>query len=297
MDDGGWMDWITQPRGLKRPPEDNLDGEQRLAKRLSLLNLDCNAGRSAAQLPESQRASSTDDAMRLDDTKHKVYIHNLDDELLDDDPQEGKLIFLPDIERQMTKIPHSVLRGPQQPTAAASTNTEVVLYNVPTSLSVPREQDSVRKAIIEARARARERQTQELRSGRGEATQTTRTTGDTSYGNSVSRTLFETPLLNRLDEMSSGMPSTQKNGATQLPQTSDNPFGHNSVFNTAFGISSISSAISKPPLTNGFTTTTIGGANTSFAPPVQIPFANGFNEKPVDIQGVYVVDPDAMEIE
>jgi hypothetical protein len=39
MDDGGWMDWITQPRGLKRPPEDNLDGEQRLAKRLSLLNL------------------------------------------------------------------------------------------------------------------------------------------------------------------------------------------------------------------------------------------------------------------
>lgn len=42
----------------------------------------------------------------------------------------------------------------------------MVLYNVPSSLSVPEEQDNVRKAIIESRARAREKQ---LHAGEAEA--------------------------------------------------------------------------------------------------------------------------------
>jgi hypothetical protein len=37
-------------------------------------------------------------------------------------------------------------------------DNQLVLYNVPTSLTVPEAQDSVRKAILEARGRIRDRQ-------------------------------------------------------------------------------------------------------------------------------------------
>ena len=95
--------------------------------------------------------------MQLDDTKDKVYIHNLDDELADVESEEEKLVFLPDIEKKLAmtgRIPKSVLLGEGYP----SVGNEMVLYSVPSSLSVPEEQDKVRKAIIESRARAREKQ-------------------------------------------------------------------------------------------------------------------------------------------
>ena len=94
--------------------------------------------------------------MQLDDTKDKIYIHNLDEELADIESDEEKLIFLPDIEKKLAKIPKSVLLGEGYPCVA--TGNEVVLYSVPSSLTVPEEQDKVRKAIIESRARAREKQ-------------------------------------------------------------------------------------------------------------------------------------------
>lgn len=92
--------------------------------------------------------------MHVDDSPDRVYIRNLDDELADIESEEEKLIFLPDIEKKLGKIPNSVLLGESHP----STGNEIVLYGVPTSLSVPEEQDKVRKAIIESRARAREKQ-------------------------------------------------------------------------------------------------------------------------------------------
>lgn len=92
--------------------------------------------------------------MQIDDTKDRVYIRNLDDELAEIDSQEEKVVFLPDIEEMLGKIPKSVLMGEGQPSA----RNEIVLYSVPTSLTVPEEQDKVRKAIIESRARAREKQ-------------------------------------------------------------------------------------------------------------------------------------------
>ena len=95
--------------------------------------------------------------MQLDDTKNRVYIHNLDDELADIESEEEKLVFLPDIEKKLGmigKIPKSVLLGEGHP----STGNQVVLYSVPSSLSIPAEHDNVRKAIIESRARAREKQ-------------------------------------------------------------------------------------------------------------------------------------------
>jgi hypothetical protein len=112
--------------------------------------------------------------MHLDDTKHKVYIYDLDAELSDSESSsdEGKLVFLPDIERHLreTRIPPRVLANNQG--ELAGNNLQLVLYNVPSSLTVPEEQDSVRRAIVETRARARarheQRRLQDIRDTRSE---------------------------------------------------------------------------------------------------------------------------------
>ena len=91
--------------------------------------------------------------MQLDDTKGKVYIHSIEDEIAEIEDEE-KMIFLPDIEKKLGKIPQYLLTGDLRPTA----ENQMVLYGVPASLSVPEEKDNVRKAIIESRTRAREKQ-------------------------------------------------------------------------------------------------------------------------------------------
>jgi len=99
--------------------------------------------------------------MQLDDTKHKVYIYDLDAELSDSESSDdGRLVFLPDIRKHLreTRIPPRVLANGEG--ELAGMNNQLVLYNVPSSLTVPEEQDSVRKAIIESRARARAKQEQ-----------------------------------------------------------------------------------------------------------------------------------------
>lgn len=95
--------------------------------------------------------------MQLDDSKHKVYVYDLDAELSDSgESDDGKLAFLPDIKKHLLKnrIPPSVLANKDGELAGM----QMVLYSEPTSLSVPAEQDSVRKAIIESRARMRQKQ-------------------------------------------------------------------------------------------------------------------------------------------
>ena len=99
-----------------------------------------------------------DETMQLDDSKHKVYIYNIDDELSSDSESDdpGKLVFLPDIEKHLraNRIPPSVLANSEGELAGM----QVVLYSDPKSLTVPEDKDSVRKAIIESRQRAREQQ-------------------------------------------------------------------------------------------------------------------------------------------
>ncbi|KAK8043686.1 hypothetical protein PG993_006116 [Apiospora rasikravindrae] len=102
-------------RKRKAESQDN----ERLSKRLSLLNLEQNGQKlyvpvesphlrptettnSLKQIPES-------DEMELDNSKHKVYIYDLDAELSDSgESDDGKLVFLPDIQkhlRQQSRIP------------------------------------------------------------------------------------------------------------------------------------------------------------------------------------------------
>ncbi|TVY91815.1 hypothetical protein LAWI1_G003707 [Lachnellula willkommii] len=161
------MDQLQAPgRVRKRKAEDQ--HSERLSKRLSLLNLERDGQRlyvpveqPAINSPPPNPKPSTlkdPDVMLLDDSKHKVYIYDLDAELSDSgESDDGKLVFLPDIKKhlQESRIPPSILANSDGELAG---NNQLVLYNIPSSLTVPEAQDSVRKAIIESRARARAKQ-------------------------------------------------------------------------------------------------------------------------------------------
>jgi hypothetical protein len=97
--------------------------------------------------------SSPDDLMFVDDTKDKVYIRDLESEIAQIEAEEPRGIFLPDIDRKISAIPQQLLQN-----QVNNANTQMVLYQVPSSISVPEEQDHVRKAIIATRARARKEQ-------------------------------------------------------------------------------------------------------------------------------------------
>ncbi|KAI1819764.1 hypothetical protein F4861DRAFT_546414 [Xylaria intraflava] len=185
----------SKMRKRKAEPQDN----ERLSKRLGLLNLEKTGRRlyvpvetpspqsapgqlghrparspSPAASGSSTLAAATvaaEDSMQLDDTKHKVYIYDLDAELSSTDENSesessptsghGRVIFLPDIEKHLRRprIPPAVLANREGELAGHNIDAmQMVLYNDPSSISVPREHDSVRKAILEARARSREKQ-------------------------------------------------------------------------------------------------------------------------------------------
>jgi len=159
----------TTTRAKKRKAEGQ-DNNDRLSKRLSLLNLERNG--QMLYVPVEQptsppprkapKAAQNEDFMEVENSKHKVYIYDLDAELSDSESDDGKLVFLPDIEKHLreTRIPPSVLANSDGELAGCS---QLVLYNIPSSLTVPEEKDSVRKAIIETRARARAKQEEENR--------------------------------------------------------------------------------------------------------------------------------------
>ncbi|RBA12124.1 hypothetical protein FPRO05_03574 [Fusarium proliferatum] len=166
---------VDKTRRLRRKRKAETQDNERLSKRLSLLNLERSGNKlyvpveqpattpisSAAPVPTSSNAVSNpvpDETMQLDDSKHKVYIYNIDDELSSDSESDdpGKLVFLPDIEKHLraNRIPPSVLVNSEGELAGM----QVVLYSDPKSLTVPEDKDSVRKAIIESRNRTRELQ-------------------------------------------------------------------------------------------------------------------------------------------
>ncbi|KAF9765213.1 hypothetical protein IL306_002554 [Fusarium sp. DS 682] len=164
---------VDKAKRMRRKRKADTQDNERLSKRLSLLNLEQSGNKlyvpveqptssihSAPASTSSNDASNTvpDEIMQLDDSKHKVYIYNIDDELSSDSESDdhGKLVFLPDIEKHLraNRIPPSVLANSEGELAGM----QVVLYSDPKSLTVPEDKDSVRKAIIESRNRTRELQ-------------------------------------------------------------------------------------------------------------------------------------------
>lgn len=176
--------------GVKRRAEDDLEPEQRLSKRFDLLNLGTFCAtfafrylligyiehngklwmnphdainppnHAAGPPPRSQRPA--DDLMDVEESKARIYIHNLDAELaeVEDVPEETRLIFISDIEKKFTKIPKQILRTgepaqtPYPLYDQPSTGGELILYTTPQSLTTAPEHDSVRRAILESRARS-----------------------------------------------------------------------------------------------------------------------------------------------
>lgn len=114
----------------------------------------------ATSAASSVPARTDDELMHVDDTRDRVYIHNLDEELADIESDEEKLIFLPDIEKQLSRIPQQLLQSRKDEDHEGQ---ELVLYSVPKSLTVDEGHDSVRKAIIESRQRARDKAKEDAR--------------------------------------------------------------------------------------------------------------------------------------
>lgn len=136
-------------------------------------------------------SANNDDSMQVDDTRDRVYVHDLDAELADVDTEERGLVFLPDIEQYFSKLPKQVLA---QKKDNDHEGQELVLYSVPKSLTVEEDRDSVRKAILEARQRARDKAAEDARQhdmnaryGQGGLAEVTETAhGYTAgYGNAV----------------------------------------------------------------------------------------------------------------
>ncbi|RFU28185.1 hypothetical protein B7463_g8153, partial [Scytalidium lignicola] len=159
-----------QSIGRKRKAE--AQDNERLSKRLSLLNLEKNgqvlyvpveekAKKTASKTTTGADSAQDDDSMQLDNTKHKVYIYNLDDELSDSDSDDGKLVFLPDIEKHLreTRIPPSVMANSKG--ELAGHNMQLILYKPMSSVLGSLEQDKIKRAIADTRAKARARQEEE----------------------------------------------------------------------------------------------------------------------------------------
>lgn len=153
------MEWSSEFR-RKRLPTDDLNEEQPLSKRLSLLNLNygsfnINQPRRPTPTPipkppKKQRPSLVEqERMEVDNV---VYVSDLDSDSESD--ADDKVVYLPDIERKLNRIPYQLVSGGSKD---LPTSTELVLYSVPSSISVPEQKDVVRRAIIESRQRLREK--------------------------------------------------------------------------------------------------------------------------------------------
>ncbi|KAJ4414337.1 hypothetical protein N0V82_008008 [Gnomoniopsis sp. IMI 355080] len=146
-----------------------------------------------------------EEPMQLDDSKHKVYIYNLDDELSDSDsepssPREGRLVFLPDIEKYLRAnripVPRPIVPNKDGELAGM----QMVLYQPdgPKSISVPVEQDSVRRAIVAARERLREKQALERSGGVATGVGTGSKKGTISFATPVK---FPSPVVSQEEGM------------------------------------------------------------------------------------------------
>jgi hypothetical protein len=151
------LNYLPQRRRLTAASGERENGRRRLYTPVSNHEPSHEAAAQARSERRQRRANHVrqqdqDEHMQLDDRPDRVYIHDLDAELASDSESDSeKLIFLPDIEKRFSRIPQQVLRG------GGEGNQELVLYSVPKSISVGEGHDSVRKAIIEARSRAREK--------------------------------------------------------------------------------------------------------------------------------------------
>jgi hypothetical protein len=163
------MDWATStattPLPRKRPATDEAP-HQRLSKRLSLLTLRPPSPSSPSKPRKKKHLASTKPAEERMEVDHVVFIDNLSDYDTSSDEEEGEggLLFVPDIEKKLNAIPKSLLM-PKRDEEDEGKGMELVLYQVPQSLSVSGDEDGVRKVVMESRERMRRERLEASMSG------------------------------------------------------------------------------------------------------------------------------------
>lgn len=116
--------------------------------------------------PASRPTSTTDDDfMTVDETADRVFVRDLDLEIAEIEAEEARRsqgIKLTRAAEEYSKIPdHLLKQSPDRPELAM----QLVLYRDPTSISVSEEHDAVRRAIMAARQRMRDKQAAEHDNG------------------------------------------------------------------------------------------------------------------------------------
>ncbi|KAL4935068.1 hypothetical protein BDV06DRAFT_138842 [Aspergillus oleicola] len=136
----------------KRPAEGELDN-QPLAKKFGQLQIGSPTGVRLPEVPERQdqrprNSHESDDPMMLEDTESTVYIHDLERELAESEALDQPFTILPGLEEKLSMA--KILAADNQRQCS-----ELVLYREPESLSIPKDRDQVRRALLETRERAR----------------------------------------------------------------------------------------------------------------------------------------------
>ena len=110
----------------------------------------------------------TDDYMPVDETGDRVWVHDLNAEIAEIEAEEARQreeIGLSETGQEYAKIPEHLLRQNGNGSSSnPAADMQMILYRDPISISVPEKDDAVRKTIIEARQRMREKQAEERQS-------------------------------------------------------------------------------------------------------------------------------------
>ncbi|KAL4912201.1 hypothetical protein BDW62DRAFT_195247 [Aspergillus aurantiobrunneus] len=138
--------------GRKRPAEGELE-DQRLTKRLGRLQIGnqerlCLREAWKDQTQPIAKLDRPNDPMMLDDTESTVYIHDLEQELAEIDILGPAITIIPGLEDRLS-VTKMLVADNKNPC------NDIVLYREPESLTIPKDKDQVRQALIETRERAR----------------------------------------------------------------------------------------------------------------------------------------------
>lgn len=111
--------------------------------------------------------------MSVDDTNDRIWVHDLDAEIAEIEAEEARkkneALLNTTAGQEIGRIPQHLLKS-NTAHGDAQSNMQMILYRDPISISVPEEHDAVRKTIIEARRRMREKQAEDYHKGPSSST-------------------------------------------------------------------------------------------------------------------------------
>jgi len=120
--------------------------------------------------------------MPIDETPTRVVIHDLQSEIesIEADEAANRPIFFRNIDKKVSAIPQHLL---QSKDLITTPNNQLILYKDPRSIFVPEEEDAVRRSIIEARVRLREKQAKDWEQNTTTLAEESGKSADAAHGN------------------------------------------------------------------------------------------------------------------